>query len=285
MRVIRKSPTHILKPNYRGNPRQYNFSIDFPVNSCELRALKYLTSGFLNEFSVKTELVADIDDSIDRILNMSFISIGGPDSNYKTEDLLSNDENIFLTMDNKKIFSKNDKKVLVENSPGVDYGLILRIRPKEFPDRVWLVCAGFGEWGTSGAAWFLSNKYSELLKEIRGCCNFYYWGKGKNFAAIIRVKNRQDESADLIKVFKSPEDINNFTNEQPSGSSKKADFPTLDADSEPTRSSAIDILPSGIEQDTSYMSGTSVNHLTLTPVNTLSTDNSDADQKKDSKKT
>jgi hypothetical protein len=46
-----------------------------------------------------------------------------------------------------------------------DHGFILRITPPEFPTRSWIVCAGLGEWGTSGSSWFLANKWQELVEK------------------------------------------------------------------------------------------------------------------------
>jgi len=48
--------------------------------------------------------------------------------------------------------------------------------------------AGLGEWGTSGSAWFLAMKWKELLKR----------SKGRDFGAVIRVRQGQDESAEII---------------------------------------------------------------------------------------
>jgi len=196
-----------IKPKYRGEPPPVGFSIEFPVSSCEVRALKYLTSSLFNQFSGKTKLVSDIDDGIEKKLDLSFISIGGPLSNYKTEDILGNDSNTLVKMSSNSFYSIDNARLITEFEAGYDYGLILRLRPAEFSRRVWIVCAGIGEWGTSGSAWFLSNKYEEILKKVKSRFNLFTFGKGKDFAAIVKVKREQDESAKLMALFTKKEDI------------------------------------------------------------------------------
>jgi len=31
--------------------------------------------------------------------------------------------------------------------------------PADFPNHSWIVCAGLGEWGTSGTAWYLAHRW------------------------------------------------------------------------------------------------------------------------------
>jgi hypothetical protein len=60
---------------------------------------------------------------------------------------------------------------------------------------VWIVCAGIGERGTSGTAWYLANKWQELRSKT----------KDKPFAAIFRVEpdahSGRDQSAELLKII------------------------------------------------------------------------------------
>jgi hypothetical protein len=44
---------------------------------------------------------------------------------------------------------------------GLENASCLKIIPKSFPNRVWIAVAGLGEWGTSGAAWFLSKNWKK----------------------------------------------------------------------------------------------------------------------------
>lgn len=240
-----------FKPKKRKD-RKANFSMEYPVSSCEVRALKYITSSLLNQLLSKSKLVADIDECVDEALNISFVSLGGRFSNYKTEDLLSNESNIFLNMGDDNFFNLDGKPILKNFKKEHDYGIIIRIRPKEFSKRVWIACAGLGEWGTSGSAWFLSNKYSELLKEIKNPINFLALGKGKDFAALIEIKEGQDESAKLVKLFKCQKDIEDFISNQKNPSvdvtpNDSGSIPNINLAAPPTSSNS----PSPMQDSTS----------------------------------
>ena len=60
-------------------------------------------------------------------------------------------------------------------------------------NRTWIAVAGLGEWGTSGAAWFLARNWKEVEKIY----------KQKPFGLIIKVRAGKDESAQL--VYRSPQ--------------------------------------------------------------------------------
>jgi hypothetical protein len=55
---------------------------------------------------------------------------------------------------------------------------------------LWLACAGLDEWGTSGAAWFLANKWANLNQRAGS----------RPFAAVVRVRPGQDQSAELVDM-------------------------------------------------------------------------------------
>lgn len=204
-----------IKPNSKLGSQPASFSIEFPVSSCEVRALKYLTSSLISQFYGKSKLVSDIDDEVENKLNLSFISMGGPLSNYKTRDLLENEANKLIKIGSDNFYSKKNEKLVQNFEIGFDYGLIMRIRPAQFKKRVWIICAGIGEWGTSGSAWFLSNKYEEIFKHLKGKFNFFAFGKSKDFAALVKVKREQDESAKLLAIFTSEQDIDEYISKLP----------------------------------------------------------------------
>lgn len=77
----------------------------------------------------------------------------------------------------------------------------MRIHPVPFPDRTWICCAGYGEWGTSGAAWFLANKWRELAKGL---------GADESFLALVEVKREQDETTLLVGLFKTSQQLEEF---------------------------------------------------------------------------
>jgi hypothetical protein len=87
---------------------------------------------------------------------------------------------------------------LVTAKPGVvDYALIVKIHPPKKPERTWLCCAGVGEWGTSGAAWYLAGKWKEIHK----------WAKSKPFAIITETKSNSDDSTIPIHKFRNAQEV------------------------------------------------------------------------------
>ena len=181
------------------------FSMENPVSSCEFRAAKYLASLFGLYTGTQPELTSDID--IDSKLDLSFVSLDGPLSNWKTDDALNDASNRLVTMTpDKFVWVRNGREVL-DLDRNFDYGLILKIRPDGFENRVWIVCAGISEWGTSGAAWYLLNRWQEILRYNRPWRFAFGFGGTADFAAIVRVRPGQDESAKLIKHVKKPEEV------------------------------------------------------------------------------
>jgi len=183
-----QSPMPYTKPG--GNPHA-RFSISRPVSQCELRAASYLASSIGNGTGCTPALRSDND--VRPILDLDFISFGGPLSNFKTEDCQVNDNNLLAIFDqpNTRFLDRKTGNVLAAYAdPTFDYGLILKLHPKQFPGRVWLACAGFGEWGTSGAAWYLANRWMEIRERA----------KDRPFAAVIRVRVQQDESAECLVI-------------------------------------------------------------------------------------
>ena len=174
------------------------FSIERPVSSSELRSAKYLSDVMGRE--IKQSPLLSSDYEVQDKYNFSFISFGGPSSNFKSRDALTNDGNILLNfVDNTFITCRTQRKV-IELQPGLDYGLILKLHPSQFPEKTWIICAGIGEWGTSGATWFLAYKWREI----------YIFAKGDPFAIIVKVREKKDESSEAVVKIKSPDDAERF---------------------------------------------------------------------------
>jgi hypothetical protein len=114
--------------------------------------------------------------------------------------VLVNSNNQLVTFDNARFTTVDSRRPIVNPRAGYDYGLILKIHPRQFPMRTWITCAGIGEWGTSGAAWYLGNKWKEIQE---------YFGD-EQFAIIVRVSPLQDESADPIVRIRVPMDASNY---------------------------------------------------------------------------
>lgn len=167
------------------------YSIERPVSSCEVRAAKYLAASVGKYAKVSPVLSSDIETK--GKLDVSFIALGGPLSNYKTRDVITNGANNLIKCNNMSFTSAKSGKPVVTFEPGFDYGLILKIHPSQFPNRIWFTCAGLGEWGTSGAAWYLANKWIEIQS----------FAGNNPFAIVVRVKRDQDEFAEPVYQLKT----------------------------------------------------------------------------------
>jgi hypothetical protein len=178
-----------------GGDRRGGFSISRPVSVCEVRALSYLASAIGRYVRASVAVRSDLETRT--VLDLDFVSFGGPRSNFKTADCQSNTANQLAVFDQSRdqFVSRSSGSSMVSYEAEFDYGLILKVKPSQFPHRVWISCAGRGEWGTSGAAWFLANKWKEILRRAGS----------RPFAAIVRVKvplgQGQDQSAEIINFL------------------------------------------------------------------------------------
>lgn len=169
-------------------------SISFPVSYPEVRAAKYLSESIASNSFSPPRLSSDFE--LHSRLDISFIAFGGPLSNVKTKDAIDA-TNTLVTFDNQEFRSPKSKKLVVKRETGFDYGLILKVHPSQFPKRTWFTCAGVGEWGSSGAAWYLSKKWKDILD----------FAGSKEFAVVVKVSPEQDESAEPVLMVTSIKDV------------------------------------------------------------------------------
>lgn len=191
-----------VKPERRGGalPLQGTYSIEHPVSECEVRASTYLASLFGLRGILQTSVASDMES--DQLLDSNLVSLGGPGSNYKTADILASVANIFIRMTHTGLTLPNGQKLPYGCTNEIDHGFILRITPPDFPDRSWIVCAGLGEWGTSGTAWYLAHQWRRLARSISPSA---YWSgviKIPDFLAIVRVIPGQDQSAHVEAIYR-----------------------------------------------------------------------------------
>jgi hypothetical protein len=185
------SDTHpYMKPG--GDPTA-KFSMSHPVPISEVRAANYLSSSI--GANVRNTPVLRSDADARALLDLDFVSFGGPRSNLKTADCQSNSPNTLALFDQmgSGFIAISNRQPLVQFQSGFDYAMILKVRPSQFPNRVWFACAGIGEWSTSGAAWFLANKWQEIRRKAGT----------RPFAAMVRVRPGQDQSAEMVRLLKS----------------------------------------------------------------------------------
>jgi len=187
--VFPKIPPKVSRKHYASGAKNLT-----TIHSCATT----ISAGYLNYVIGKNIGIPPIlssDEETDENMDLSFLSIGGL-TNYKTVDLLEDESNNFLDFnENGLIISKDPIKrpLNISYSDGYDYSFIIKIHPKNNPGRTWMCCAGIGEWGTSGAAWYLANRWKQ----------FYKFVKKKEFAYITKTRIGSDTSTHpILKLLK-----------------------------------------------------------------------------------
>lgn len=165
------------------------FSISHPISVSEVRAASYVSATIGRESAVTPRLSSDTQ--LLGELDVSFVAFGGPLSNAKTRDTFLDPavSGYGVTVGDSFLPPSVRSEM---SGPGGDIGLVMKIRPEAFGDRVWITCAGQGEWGTSGAAWYLATHWRRLQRD--------YGDEG--FAVVVQVRPGQDQSATAI--FQAP---------------------------------------------------------------------------------
>ncbi|MFC1717270.1 hypothetical protein ACFL6S_26655 [Candidatus Poribacteria bacterium] len=163
-------------------------TIKNPLSGGGARALSHFVT--LMHGNSKEPISRSLDYDLLQRPDISFISFGGPLSNYKTDHALSDPANNLIKFEeaaDQGYFEDPEAEPrIAEPGADFDHGLILKFYPKDRPERTWLVCAGFDEPGTSGAAWYLANKWKKIYRDV----------KKDPFAIVVQVNREQgDESA------------------------------------------------------------------------------------------
>ncbi len=171
--------------------RDYGITAKEIGSFCEIRALSYVARSIAENSSIETQVMSAPEISGE--FNLDFIAVGAM-SNLKSCDLFANPGNRLaeFSLQQGAFVRKKDGSVLWRNRQGYDHGIIVKINPTQFPDRTWITCSGFNEWGTSGTAYFLANHWRELHKQLQG--------SDKPFLAVIEVQEGKDQSA-MLRVF------------------------------------------------------------------------------------
>lgn len=148
---------------------------------CSSRAAAHLINGFRDVPGIVIKAISDKE--VASQWNGTFINVGSSASNIKTDHVKHLSENTWLLEDMGKFVFNDGQEIKIEDR--ADKGIILKLTNPYFPGHSVLVCTGLGEWGTSGAAWFLSAKWQMLSRRFR-----------KNpFLIMVSVTKGSDESA------------------------------------------------------------------------------------------
>lgn len=132
------------------------------------RSARFVTDLFY-DFSKKI-IPIKTDEEVIGNWEGSFICFGSSDSNIKTKDILSFNNNNFLdfgfdTISGERVIHRKRHPHDITKISNKDKGMIVKITNEHFPEYKCFVCAGLGEWGTAGAVWYLANKWEKLLKD------------------------------------------------------------------------------------------------------------------------
>jgi hypothetical protein len=152
-----------------------------------VRVVAYLSSAFSEYRKITNPIAIVTDEQIESKWDGTFICFGSSDSNVKTYDIEHLPEQDFYTFD----FGPNGFRRYniagrsYSAGQGRDYGVLLRIKNPRQPEHFLFVCAGLGEWGTSGTTYYLFDNWKEIYKEFTR----------DNFCMIIEVDVGSDESA------------------------------------------------------------------------------------------
>ena len=185
---FRKPPSQVPRRTYSAT------NLSALHSTAATRTVNHLAYEIGSNSTAPPRIISDVD--ADQLMDISFLAIGGH-TNHKSVDVFDNEENKFLDFGQESIVSKETRDTIVIAESEVDYAIILKICPFGNPKRTWLCCAGFGEWGTSGAAWWLSHNWKTIYKEA----------KKKPFACITRTRVGSDDSTRMLHLFLSSDDV------------------------------------------------------------------------------
>jgi len=139
---------------------------------CEVRGAAYLSYS-LAQTGLRAEVLSGTSPLIrGSRFSHTFISVGAK-SNQMTAQLLSNKNNRLVDIDltdtrDIRFRSKSGKWLHPKRVRGrEDYGVVVSIHPDEDPNKTWIACAGLGEFGTSGAAYFLAFRWWRIVEEFQ----------------------------------------------------------------------------------------------------------------------
>lgn len=159
------------------------------VGGCEVRAASYIVNKLSGYRNMPIAVVDD--ETAFQNLNRTFVALGSSSSNEITDLVLQESNNEFLEFgqEGPATYFIRDKKSGTRfegfKAPvKKDYGMILKLPNLRFAGQYFFVCAGLGEWGTSGASWYLATKWRELQQKF-----------GDAFGIVVEVKLGADESA------------------------------------------------------------------------------------------
>jgi hypothetical protein len=164
------------------------------LRSRTARMTKYAAEA-LSKFQAKEKGARIVlDEEVINLWDGSFFCFGSADCNIKTFDIENLPQNNLYTLG----FDDGRHRCFVVNgetfsiAPRTDRGIIARFLNPYFTEHFLFICAGLGEWGTSGAAYFLFDQWRQLNARFRN---------RRNFCLVIEVETDSDQSAKEIRAY------------------------------------------------------------------------------------
>ncbi len=157
----------------------------------ELRSASYILNALSKHRKEPISVV--VDEDAFKNMSRTVISLGSSLSNEITDLIMREPNNAFFEFvhDAETTYIKDKRTGRAfrgfEEPVKKDVGIVLKIENLRFPGHFFFVCAGLGEWGTSGASWYLANKWRDLDREFKG-----------GFGLVIEVAWGCDQSAHRI---------------------------------------------------------------------------------------
>lgn len=188
-------PTNRFIKDFKGRkPNAQLIGEDKLLGTNVTRVIKYASSTFGKYTKNANPLNVVLDEDIINNWDGSFICSGSSDSNIKTFDTEKLQQNNLYKFDfdtsGSRCFKMNNQ--VYKLSPnGKDIGILARLKNPNFKNKYIFVCAGLGEWGTSGSIYYLFKNWKQLHKRF----------KKDNFCLIMQVDLGSDESACEIGKF------------------------------------------------------------------------------------
>jgi len=163
---------------------------DKVLGSCHLRTINYAISFFAKFRNPLNPIKIVFDEDVLNIWDGGFLCIGSADSNIKTYDIEKLKENNFYSLswneNGGRCFDVRGTIYNIENNE--DVGLLIKLRNPRHAEHALFLCQGLGEWGSSGAVYYLFHNF----------INIYKSAKGKDFCKVIRTRIGSDDSAHEI---------------------------------------------------------------------------------------
>lgn len=167
---------------------------DNALGLCSVRVASYASGLFARFRPGHKPLAFVIDYDVEAKWDASFFCFGSSDSNLKTLDVESLPEQKFYRLEfdaaRQRAFQVGNQQFGIAG--GNDHGILLRMKNPKYREHALFVCAGLGEWGTSGSAYYLFRNWSSLYRRYGS----------SDFCKVIRVRIGSDESA--TEVFSVP---------------------------------------------------------------------------------